>query len=186
MKNNMTIQEWQEMATSFSNNLQTTSWAIGDWLLYGEQFLKKRVTAEEYNKAVQATRLDITTLRSYASICRNIPQEERCNFLTFEHHKCLAPLKKELRQKWIEVATSGKIPSVKRLRMSVKHFRDTPKIIEEADIKSHVEKAGKENYIPHLVRLITILRKTLPQADNTQKQIIKKDIQELVNLVENY
>lgn len=198
LPDDLSFDEWQGIGQSFGVALQAAAWCIGDWLVYGErkwgrQLLMdgaefdgpaSRIPAEAYNAAIGSTGMDLQTLKNYASTCRAIPREERHPALTFGHHVSLAPLPKSTRKEWVKVLTSvPKPPSVKRFRLSLRVAGDRPRVVTDEEIRHRGEHAGHDNYIPHLTKLLTILRRTVPNMDEDQREALREDSEQLVALL---
>ena len=66
------------------------------------------------------------------------------------------------------------VETVKRLALSVR-VAETPRIISDKEVMRCGEAAGHDNYVPHLTKLLTILRKTLPDMDADQRQALRID-----------
>jgi hypothetical protein len=200
LASDLSFDEWQALGESFGVALQTAAWCVGDWMLYGErkwgrQLLlngeefdsdkPSRLPAEAFDAAVRSTGLDRQTLSQYASVCRKIPKEERRINLSFAHHRILAPLPSPQRLEWFSLLDSESIPTptVKRLALSVRIAPDSPRIVEDGEILQRGEHAGHDNYIPHLTRLLTVLRSTLPQMDEDQRRALREDTAPLIALL---
>lgn len=80
---------------------------------------------------------------------------------------------------------SNKMPTVKRLSISLRIAEESPRIVSDEEITSRGEQAGHDNYIPHLTRLLTILRKTVPGMSQDQRSALKEDAEQLLDLLEN-
>lgn len=200
LSQDLTFDEWRAIAVSFGQALQTAAWCIGDWMVYGErkwgrQMLlegeefdpKKpsRIPSHVFDEAVRSTGLDRSSLHSYATVCRKIPMEERRSHVSFGHHRILAPLPPAKRLEWWAVldSESKKLPTVKRLALSVRTC-DEARLISDKEIMQRGEHSGHDNYIPHLTRLLTILRKTIPTMDDEQLIALKADTRQLVEILD--
>lgn len=199
----LTFEEWASIAASFGQAMQTAAWGIGDWMVYGErkwgrqllldgeEFDPKRpnrIPSHVFDLAVESTGLDRQTLSKYAEVCRRIPIEERRIRLSFGHHRVLSPLPPPQRLAWMEFLTdseSVKTPTVKRLALSVRCSPDAPRIISDKEIVQRGEQCGHDNYVPHLTRLLTILRKTVPGMDEDQREALREDTRQLVDLLDS-
>lgn len=196
----LTFEEWNAIGSSFGTALQTAAWCIGDWMVYGERKWAKqllldgsefdpkapnRIPSEVFDTAIASTYLDRQTLSQYASVCRKIPMEERRVHLSFGHHRLLAPLPSPQRLEWMSLldSESKKLPTVKRLGLSIRIAEQNPRIVTDEEITSRGEQAGHDNFIPHLTRLITILRKTIPGMDDVQRQALKDDAEQLLAML---
>ena len=195
----LTFEEWSAIGLSFGTALQTAAWCIGDWMVYGERkwgkqlilpgeefnTKAKRVSPEIFEKALAATHLDRNTLSNYASVCRKISIEDRRIHLSFAHHRILAPLPSPQRLEWLALldSESNKQPTVKRLALSVRIAENSPRIVTDEEITSRGEKVGHDNYVPHLTRLLTILRKTVPNMDEDQLEALRDDTAQLLEIL---
>ena len=199
----LTFEEWNAIGSSFGTALQTAAWCIGDWMVYGERKWSKqlllagadfdpktpnRIPSHVFDRAVEATGLDRQTISKYAEVCRKIPMDERRVRLSFGHHRILAPLPSPQRLEWMALLTdseSVKLPTVKRLALSVRIASDAPRVVTEEEITKRGEQAGHDNYIPHLTRLLTILRKTVPLMNDDEREALREDSEQLMELLQN-
>jgi hypothetical protein len=197
----LTFEEWNAIGSSFGTALQTAAWCIGDWMVYGERKWSKqlllegaafdpktpnRIPSHVFDMAVSATGLDRQTISKYAEVCRKIPMEERRIQLSFGHHRILAPLPSPQRLEWMALLTdseSVKVPTVKRLALSVRIAADSPRVVSEEEITKRGEHAGHDNYGVHMVRLLTVLRKTLPGMSQDQRTALKEDAEQLLEML---
>lgn len=176
------IKEWQEEGAklaSISNNF----WELGDWLI--GKSLTPKILGTDYDKAVEITGLDRITLKKIATVCKSIPKEMRIPDLSFEHHQAIASCNKpEQIRKWLTYMKDlPSPPSVKLLKLSVNTFPDNPKVIDLEAYTNKKKRVNKDNYIPHLNRLFSILRKTVPDMDDDQIKALKKDTEGFVELL---
>lgn len=197
----LTFEEWNAIGSSFGTALQTAAWCIGDWMVYGERKWSKqlllagaafdpqtpnRIPSHVFDMAVAATGLDRQTISKYGEVCRKIPMEERRINLSFGHHRLLAPLPSPQRLEWMALLTdseSVKLPTVKRLAISLRLADKSPRIVTDDEITSRGEQAGHDNYVPHLTRLLTVLRKTLPDMSQDQRTALKEDAEQLLDML---
>lgn len=181
----LTFDEWASIGQGFGRGMQSVAWCVGDWLIYGEANFSKRVGSESYDTAVAATGLDRSTLMTYASVCRAIPADQRIASLNFDHHKSFAALPAEKRGEWMNLVTSqASAPSARRLRASIRIAGDSPRIATDDEILGQAGRGGHDNYVPHLSRLLAILRKTVGGMDADQRLALKEDSQPLVALLQ--
>jgi hypothetical protein len=201
LEDGMSFAEWQSIARNFGQALQSAAWCIGDWLVYGENkwgrqmalkgegfddISSSRIPLEAYELALDATGLDLGTLKNYAMTCRSIPREQRRPGLTFAHHLALVPLKPDARVRWLSVISEmTKPPSVKRLRLSLRiSGTDTPRIVADQEIMQRGQATRHDNYIPHLTRLMTVLRKTIPGMSEYQLDTLREDSAQLKEILD--
>jgi len=200
LAHDLTFEEWSAIAASFGTALQTAAWCIGDWMVYGErrwgrQLLLEgqdfdpavpgRIPSHVFDAAVDSTGLDRQTLSQYANVARKIPMDERRIHVSFGHHRILAPLPPAKRLEWWSLldSESKKLPTVKRLALSVR-TSDEPRLISDDEIMQRGEHAGHDNYIPHLTRLMTVLRRTVPGMTPQQRRALRQDTAQLVKLID--
>lgn len=198
----LTFEEWNAIGSIFGTALQTAAWCIGDWMVYGERKWSKqllldgaafdpktpnRIPSAVFDTAIASTCLDRQTLSQYASVCRKIPMEERRINLSFGHHRLLAPLPSPQRLEWMQLldSESKKLPSVKRLGLSIRIAEEKPRIVTDEEITSRGEHAGHDNHIPHLTRLLTILRKTVPLMNEDEREALREDSEQLMEILNN-
>jgi hypothetical protein len=197
----LTFEEWGAIGSSFGTALQTAAWCIGDWMVYGERkwseqllmdgsdfdpVAPNRIPSQVFDAAIKSTNLDRQTLSQYASVCRKIPMEERRINLSFGHHRLLAPLPSPQRLEWLSILDSESksgVPTVKRLGLSLRIAEDAPRIVTDEEITQRGEQVGHDNHIPHLTRLLTVLRKTVPLMDGDQREALREDCEQLMDLL---
>lgn len=187
----MTFQEelpfddWKAIGERFGEATKRFSWALGDWLLYGDKF-KKRVSSELLVEAEKMTGVDRQSLLSLATVCRRIPIDKRIPNLPFEHHQAIASISNEDRRgRWLKFASSmDKTPTKKLLKLSITCFPDDPKIITVEDYQKRKRTFGRDNYVPHLRGLISVLRKTVPAMDEDEIAALKADAKGLIDFLE--
>jgi hypothetical protein len=179
------FEEWQEIGNRFGEATKRFSWALGDWLVYGGTNFKKRIPNELMIEAEKLTGVDRQSLLSLATVCRRIPIDKRVPSLTFEHHQAISTISNEdKRDAWLEfVSKLDKAPPKKLLKLSISCFPDDPKIITPEAYEERKRKFGRDNYVPHLRGLISILRKTIPAMDEDEIEALKADTAGLIELL---
>ncbi len=65
---------------------RASNWIIGDTLDLAERTWGNKATGSKYEEAARETGMSISTLKHIASICHNIPYENRRATLSFTHH----------------------------------------------------------------------------------------------------
>lgn len=180
------FEEWQEIGRRFGDATKRFSWALGDWLVYGSKNYRGRVSAELYEQAERTTGIDRASLVALATVCRRIPIEKRIESLSFEHHQAVSSIANEERRNgWLEfLRESEKIPSKKFLKLSLSCSPEVPRLITQEEYESRKRKFGADNYIPHLTRLLSILRKTLPAMSEYEKTALRADLKDLRSLID--
>jgi hypothetical protein len=181
------FEEWEAIGQRFGEATKRFSWALGDWLVYGAKNYKGRVSAELYEQAEKTTGIDRASLVSLATVCRRIPIEKRLENLSFEHHQAVATIANEdRRESWLEfLRNSQQFPSKKFLKLSISCADDEPRLITKEEYEGRKRKFGSDNYVPHLTRLLTVLRKTLPAMSDYEKTALRADVKELQVILNN-
>ncbi|WP_026127251.1 LmbU family transcriptional regulator [Nocardiopsis xinjiangensis] len=93
------IEEWRRLGRQINVISDSSSWWLGDWLLYGQNEYPNR-----YKKAIEETSLDYQTLRNYSWVARRFPPEYRRSTLSFQHHAEVASRPQEEQEKWLDKA----------------------------------------------------------------------------------
>lgn len=78
---------------------RSSSWWLGDFLLYGEG-----TYGERYAQAASETGLDEQALLHYVFVCRSVPPKERRAALSFSTHAEVARLPTRERKAWLDKA----------------------------------------------------------------------------------
>jgi len=180
------FEEWQQIGQRFGEATKRFSWALGDWLVYGGTNYKKRISAEMYEEAERTTGVDRASLLALATVCRRIPMEKRLPHLSFEHHQAVASIaNEEARFGWLQfLAAKENQPSKKILKLSISCFPKEPRIITKEEYEGRKRKFGSDNYVVHLTRLLSVLRKTLPAMDEDERAALRADTKDLKKLLE--
>lgn len=87
---------WEALGTMLGRLNRTSSWLIGDWLVFGDL-----VYGERYAQAAEDTGLAPQTLMNLASIARRVPPERRREHLPFSTHAIVAPLSARDQERWL-------------------------------------------------------------------------------------
>lgn len=203
IESEMSFDQWRDIGKTFGASLQSAAWYIGDWLVYGERKWSKqlmfpsdefdpdrpgRIPSDVYDQAVRATGLDRNTSAGYATVCRKIPPHFRDARLSFAHHRVLAALPADKALPWFALLKSDQEvekPTVKRLALSVRTSKDYPRMLSTTDIADRKKYRGRDNYVPHLARLLVILREQLPKMDDNQREAVAADFSQLVEIIES-
>ncbi|GIJ46862.1 hypothetical protein Val02_37480 [Virgisporangium aliadipatigenens] len=98
----VTFDGWERAGTHLSRIIDTSSWCLGDWLVFG-----KRRYQDRYRRAVDAVGLDYQTLRNYAWVAGRFELSRRRESLSFQHHAEVAALPAETQDYWLDVAQEG-------------------------------------------------------------------------------
>jgi hypothetical protein len=99
----MSFGDWAAVGERLSHVSGRATWALGDWLLFGE-----RTFGNRYRTAIEATNLDYQTLRNYAWVAGSFAPHRRRLELSFQHHGELAALPEPEQDLWLSRAVTGR------------------------------------------------------------------------------
>lgn len=111
---NLTFDDWERAGRQLSGILNSSSWWLGDWLVYGKDHYGDR-----YQRGIQAAGLRYQTLRNYAWVSRRFDMDRRRPALSFQHHAELASLPTEEQDRWLDRAEKMKW-TTKQLRCAIR------------------------------------------------------------------
>ncbi|MFB6850125.1 LmbU family transcriptional regulator [Streptomyces sp. NPDC056373] len=124
----LAFEEWERAGRQLSGLLNSSSWWLGDWLVYGKDHY-----ADRYERGIRAAGLQYQTLRNYAWVSRRFELYRRRSALSFQHHAELASLPVEEQEAWLDRAERMKW-STKQLRNAIRAQRNgTPPAAEAAE-----------------------------------------------------
>lgn len=112
------FEEWERAGRQLSGLLNSSSWWLGDWLVYGKDHF-----ADRYERGIAAAGLRYQTLRNYAWVSRRFEVSRRRSALSFQHHAELASLRVEEQEVWLDRAEGGKW-TTKQLRTALRAERE--------------------------------------------------------------
>jgi len=189
----LTLEEWHSLATSIGHLARSVGFIVGDWLVYGQSLLgmegqpDRRVDADAYRIAMEATGLDLSTLQNYAYVSRSVPFSVRSESLSWEHHRLLAKLPEDQQKEWIEICLreneNGERMTTRRLRKSVNLGR----LANPEEVTPDNSDKGVENHIPYVNRLAVWWKRMkqaefLANATEDQRAAIKRDLKPIVSI----
>lgn len=87
IRDRIPFDEWEEIGRRLGKFRDLTAWALGDWLLYGEQTF-----GHEAAQAVEATGRKKDTLLQYVRVARQVPPSRRKPDVPWSHHQAVAAL----------------------------------------------------------------------------------------------
>ncbi|GIF09347.1 LmbU family transcriptional regulator [Actinoplanes siamensis] len=99
LPNDLPIESWSSIGDHLLSVSDSSSWWIGDWLVFGQEQYKDR-----YRRAIKGTALNYQTLRNYAWIARRFEPARRRARLTFQHHVEVAALPPHIQDHWFGLA----------------------------------------------------------------------------------
>ncbi len=95
----LTFERWQHAGSQISRIVDSSSWCLGDWIVYGQEEFSDR-----YLRAIEACGLDYQTLRNYAWVARKFELSRRRETLSFQHHAEVSSLTPSEQDKWLDLA----------------------------------------------------------------------------------
>ncbi|MBK3562594.1 LmbU family transcriptional regulator [Streptomyces sp. MBT62] len=95
----LTFDDWERAGRQLSGIVSSSSWWLGDWLVYGKDHYTDR-----YQRGIRAAGLQYQTLRNYAWVSRRFELHRRRVALTFQHHAELASLSVDEQDMWLDRA----------------------------------------------------------------------------------
>lgn len=113
----MAYDEWERSGRQLAGVLDSSSWWLGDWLVYGKDHYTDR-----YQRGIAAVGLSYQTLRNYAWVSRRFAFTRRRPALSFQHHAELASLQVEQQDFWLDRAEEQQW-STKQLRGALRAAR---------------------------------------------------------------
>ncbi|WP_246097840.1 LmbU family transcriptional regulator [Streptomyces botrytidirepellens] len=123
----LAFEEWERAGRQLSGLLNSSSWWLGDWLVYGKDHY-----ADRYERGIRAAGLQYQTLRNYAWVSRRFELRRRRPALSFQHHAELASLPVGEQETWLDRAERMKW-TTKQLRNAIRAQREgTPQATVEA------------------------------------------------------
>jgi hypothetical protein len=93
------LNSWESIGRQIISVVDSSTWWIADWLVYGEDKFKDR-----YLEAIEKTSLNYQTLRNYAWVARRFNHSRRRDKLSFGHHSELAALDPPEQDYWLRKA----------------------------------------------------------------------------------
>ncbi|WP_197537263.1 MULTISPECIES: LmbU family transcriptional regulator [Frankia] len=113
----LAFEDWERAGRQLSGLIDSSSWWLGDWLIYG-----KDQYVDRYERGIRAAGLQYQTLRNYSWVCRRFDMPRRRSALSFQHHAELASLPVDEQDAWLDRAEHLKW-TTKQLRNAVRAGR---------------------------------------------------------------
>ncbi|MFG3207663.1 LmbU family transcriptional regulator [Streptomyces sp. NPDC048192] len=113
----MAYDEWERAGRQLADVLDSSSWWLGDWLVYGKDHYTDR-----YQRGIRAAGLSYQTLRNYAWVSRRFDLTRRRPTLSFQHHAELASMPVAEQDLWLDRAEQGQW-TTKQLRGAIRAAR---------------------------------------------------------------
>ena len=113
----MAYDEWERAGRQLADVLDSSSWWLGDWLVYGKDHYTDR-----YQRGIRAVGLSYQTLRNYAWVSRRFDLTRRRPALSFQHHAELASMPVVEQELWLDRAEQRQW-TTKQLRGAIRAAR---------------------------------------------------------------
>ncbi|MFH8791332.1 LmbU family transcriptional regulator [Streptomyces sp. NPDC017941] len=114
----LTFEDWERAGRQLSGIVNSSSWWLGDWLVYGKDHYTDR-----YQRGIRAAGLQYQTLRNYAWVSRRFDFSRRRAALSFQHHAELASLPIDEQELWLDRAEQMQW-TTKQLRSAIRDARE--------------------------------------------------------------
>jgi hypothetical protein len=114
----LAFEDWERAGRQLSGLIDSSSWWLGDWLVFGKDHY-----ADRYERGIREAGLQYQTLRNYAWVARKFEFERRRPALTFQHHAELAALPREEQDMWLDRAERMNW-TTKQLRSALRAARE--------------------------------------------------------------
>ena len=118
----ITEEQWKEIGVELGRQAGERAWAVGDWLLLGEQ--RGFIASDNYDSAEEITGLDRGTLRNYASVARKVEASRRRDDLGWSLHQAVTRFGADDQNSWLRKAAEGKW-GLRKLRAKIAESRDS-------------------------------------------------------------
>ncbi|MGW2089146.1 LmbU family transcriptional regulator [Streptomyces sp. NPDC001880] len=119
MPPDLSFDSWQRAGGQLAGVVDSSSWWLGDWLVYGKDHY-----ADRYQLGIRTAGLKYQTLRNYAWVARRFDMQRRRSGLTFQHHAEVASLTVDMQEAWLNEA-ENKAWTTKQLRNAIKAVETT-------------------------------------------------------------
>ncbi|MET8100079.1 LmbU family transcriptional regulator [Streptomyces sp. NPDC005236] len=113
----MAYDEWERAGRQLADVLDSSSWWLGDWMVYGKDHYTDR-----YQRGIRAAGLSYQTLRNYAWVSRRFDLGRRRPALSFQHHAELASMPVADQELWLDRAEQRQW-TTKQLRGALRSAR---------------------------------------------------------------
>ncbi|GGV41536.1 hypothetical protein GCM10010245_65460 [Streptomyces spectabilis] len=118
----LTFEDWERAGRQLSGIVNSSSWWLGDWLVYGKDHYTDR-----YQRGIRAAGLQYQTLRNYAWVSRRFDFSRRRAALSFQHHAELASLPVDEQELWLDRA--------EQLQWTTKQLRSAIRMAREDEVR---------------------------------------------------
>lgn len=128
---NLTREQWEEVAGTIQQMVISVPWWVGDVLVYGQRF------GEEMWQAIKDRGgADYERLRKYMWVAENVPIGTRVPMLKWSHHREVADLEPDKQRAWLQRAQDDNL-SANALRKAISGEEPEPPCPESATGRHH-------------------------------------------------
>lgn len=118
MPTGLSFEDWERAGRQISSLVNSSTWWLGDWLVYGKEHYTDR-----YQRGIRSAGLQYQTLRNYAWVSRRFEFDRRRPALSFQHHAEVASLPVDEQETWLDRAEQNKW-TTKQLRNAISLARE--------------------------------------------------------------
>ncbi|MEU3528782.1 LmbU family transcriptional regulator [Streptomyces sp. NPDC038707] len=118
MPTGLSFEDWERAGRQISGLVNSSTWWLGDWLVYGKEHYTDR-----YQRGIRSAGLQYQTLRNYAWVSRRFAFDRRRPALSFQHHAEVASLRADEQDVWLDRAEQNGW-TTKQLRNAISLARD--------------------------------------------------------------
>lgn len=118
MPTGLSFEDWERAGCQISSLVNSSTWWLGDWLVYGKEHYTDR-----YQRGIRSAGLQYQTLRNYAWVSRRFEFNRRRPALSFQHHAEVASLPVDEQELWLDRAEQNKW-TTKQLRNAISLARE--------------------------------------------------------------
>ncbi|MFE5123432.1 LmbU family transcriptional regulator [Streptomyces sp. NPDC056669] len=130
------FEDWERAGRQLSGIVNSSTWWLGDWLVYGKEHYSDR-----YERGLLAAGLQYQTLRNYAWVAGRFELHRRRPALSFQHHAEVASLSAEEQDRWLDHA--------EKLKWSTKQLREGIRLAREDDAReAETEDTARRLMVP--------------------------------------
>lgn len=115
ISDHLTFEDWENVGRQLSSIVDSSTWCLGDWLVYGKNHFPDR-----YEIAIRSAGLRYQTLRNYSWVSRRFELGRRRPALSFQHHAEVASLPSVEQDYWLDEAQREKW-TTKQLRTRIRN-----------------------------------------------------------------
>jgi hypothetical protein len=163
----MEFERYEALGTFLGAMKRWTSWAIGDWINFGEGLY-----GERFAQGMASTGLNEQTLLHYSFVCRQIPQSRRQVLVAFGAHALVARMEPREQSHWLKQA-ARKGWAERELREAIKAKR----VDQRPEPLFDGEEGSARTTLGAVAR--AILRDAVPHIDGQHHLIPNEDMARL-------